>query len=140
MKSLLLVAHGSRRVQSNDEIREVAERVREQAGERFGFVTSAFLELADPSIPAGIDECIAAGADEVMIMPYFLSAGRHVAKDIPTIVDGHQKKHPNIPMKLATYLGASEIMPSLIVDTVDAGLCLCGKTQDACIKPACLQS
>ncbi len=138
MKSLLLVAHGSRRTQSNDEIRELTAKVRVQAGTRFGFVGCAFLELAEPSIPAGIEACIAAGADEIVVMPYFLSAGRHVVADVPALVQAKQAEHPEIAMRFTTYLGASAVMTELILETVDANQCLCGRAQADCQYPACL--
>ena len=88
MKSLILVAHGSRRAASNDEIRELTERLARQADGAFGRVSCAFLELAEPSIPDGIEQAVRAGAREVIVLPYFLSAGRHVAEDIPGLVAG----------------------------------------------------
>lgn len=42
--ALLLVAHGSRRAESNDEIRALAARLRSIATEQFNSVTCAFLE------------------------------------------------------------------------------------------------
>ena len=138
MKSLLLVAHGSRRPQSNDEIRQLAETVRARAGERFGFVGSAFLELAEPSIPDGIEACIAHGATEVVVMPYFLSAGRHVVEDVPALVLAKQAEHPTVNIRFAAYLGASHVMPDLILQTLEGGQCLCGKEQGECGYPGCL--
>ena len=85
MRALLVVAHGSRRVASNDEVRQLTDELRAAAGDEYAQVECAFLELAQPSIPDGIDCCVAEGATEVVILPYFLSAGRHVAKDIPEI-------------------------------------------------------
>ena len=86
MKALLIVAHGSRRETSNEEVRQITRQVSEIAGDNFGLVTSGFLELVDPSIPDGIQQCIDAGATEVVVLPYFLSAGRHVVEDIPAEV------------------------------------------------------
>ena len=86
MKSLLIVAHGSRRAASNDEVRALSERVARQAGDAYRRVECAFLELAEPSIPDGIQAEIDAGAVDITVVPYFLSAGRHVAEDIPAEV------------------------------------------------------
>lgn len=58
MKALLLVAHGSRRKQSNDEVMVLAERLKDHCGEQFGIIHGAFLELAEVLIPEGIDKCI----------------------------------------------------------------------------------
>ena len=45
MKCLLLIAHGSRRAASNQEVCELAERIQAQAGNRFDLVQGAFLKL-----------------------------------------------------------------------------------------------
>ncbi len=107
MKALLIVAHGSRRESSNEEVRQVAAAVREHAGDRYGCVEAAFLELAEPSIPGGIQRAIDRGAAEVVVLPYFLSAGRHVAEDIPREVAGKQQEHPAVTIRIAPYLGAA---------------------------------
>lgn len=108
MKALLVVAHGSRRAESNDEVRALTARIREQAGARFGMVECAFLELAEPSIPDGIECAIRNGAEEVVVLPYFLSAGRHVVKDIPEQVRAKQGEHPRVKIILAPHLGAAQ--------------------------------
>ncbi len=46
MQALILVAHGSRREVSNQEVCDLAERLAEEAGERFVLVVPAFLELS----------------------------------------------------------------------------------------------
>jgi len=121
MKALLIVAHGSRRVSSNDEVRDLAARVGELAGGRFDQVQAAFLELAEPSIPDGIQACIDAGADEVVVMPYFLSAGRHVSEDIPAEVARKQQKHPRVCIRLADYVGAQPGIADLLLAGALAG-------------------
>jgi sirohydrochlorin ferrochelatase len=107
VKALLLVAHGSRRGESNDEVRELARHLQE-AGDGFQHVACAFLELAEPSIPDGLRTAIAAGAREVVVLPYFLSAGRHVVTDIPAEVAVVQAEHPGVTIRVAPYLGAAD--------------------------------
>ncbi len=119
MKSLLLVAHGSRREASNEEVRQLTTRLGNQAGNRYQSVNCAFLELAEPSIPDGIEACIQAGAEEVIVLPYFLSAGRHVIEDIPREVAGKQKEHPRIPIRLAPYLGSAEGITELLLGVAE---------------------
>lgn len=117
-RALLIVAHGSRREASNDEVRQLAEVISAKAGIRFMLVEPAFLELANPSIPDGIENCIQAGAMEVVVLPYFLSAGRHVAQDIPAEVDIKRKQHPLIPISIAAYLGSDEGVADLMLGLV----------------------
>lgn len=115
MKALLLIAHGSRRESSNQEIRDLAARLAARAGDRFGHVDCAFLEIAEPLIPDGIQRCIDAGADEVVVLPYFLSAGRHVVEDIPNDVAVKQAEQPGIDIRILTHLGASEGVIDLLL-------------------------
>ena len=121
MKTMLVVAHGSRRAESNDEVRTLASVLDRQAGALFGSVSCAFLELAEPSIPDGIRAAIEAGAREVVVMPYFLSAGRHVVMDIPGEVDIVRAEYPNITITLAPYLGAAPELAGLILRHVQSG-------------------
>jgi len=115
MRSLLIIAHGSRRQASNDEVRVLSERINTKVNGDFDIVHCAFLELADPSIPEGIDLCVAQGANEVLVMPYFLSAGRHVAEDIPEQVNIAKQNHPDVCIHITDYLGSIDAVADLMV-------------------------
>ena len=114
MKALLLVAHGSRREASNDEVRALTDSLGGIQSD-YDHVDCAFLELAAPSIPDGIRRAIDAGADELVVLPYFLSAGRHVSKDIPGEVDSVRAEFPNVRISLAPYLGASPQIANILM-------------------------
>mgnify|MGYP001824273366 CR=1 FL=1 len=115
MKALLLVAHGSRRVESNEEVREIAGRLEAQTGGTYGWVQSAFLEIAAPSIPDGLRAAIRAGAKQVTVVPYFLSAGRHVVEDIPAEIGVVRQEYPDIEIVLAPYLGSAAGVTDLLL-------------------------
>lgn len=117
MHALLLIAHGSRRESSNQEVRELARRLENLAHDRFDRVVPAFLELAEPDIPGGVALCVQAGADEVTVVPYFLSAGRHVVEDIPDELAKAAENHPHIKIHLSRYIGQHEDMPMLLLKT-----------------------
>ncbi len=115
MSHLLLVAHGSRRQASNDEIKMMAKKA-DKVSQKFQKVSHAFLELSTPSIPDGIRNCISDGAEKVVVLPCFLSAGRHVAIDIPEEVKIVQNEYPDIEIIIAPYLGASDDLINLILN------------------------
>ena len=115
MKYLLLVAHGSRREASNEEVRELTNVMAKQYHD-FDAVSSAFLELATPLIPDGIRDAVAQGADEVVVLPYFLSAGRHVVTDVPSEVDSVRDEFPQVSIKIAPYLGVAESIPATLLE------------------------
>lgn len=119
--SLLIVAHGSRRAESNREVETLAARIGELAGGRFVSVRPAFLELAAPSIPDGIQQCLDDGAAEVLVLPYFLSRGRHVVEDIPAEIAAKQAERPAARITLLPYLGAAEGVAELMLALGEAG-------------------
>lgn len=114
MKALLLVAHGSRRAASNEEVVALADRVADEVTGSFALVEAAFLELAEPSIEEGIGRCVAQGAREIAVVPYFLAAGTHVVKDIPAIIESARAAHPGVVITVGEHVGASSQMPALI--------------------------
>ncbi|MCG6860914.1 MAG: CbiX/SirB N-terminal domain-containing protein [Chromatiaceae bacterium] len=119
MRTLLLVAHGSRREASNDEIRSLASALGRQSQTRFGRVDCAFLEIAEPSIPEAIETAVRAGAGEIVVLPYFLSAGRHVAEDIPAEVERKRREHSDVEIRIAPYLGQAGDLPRILLGLSD---------------------
>ncbi|TAA47293.1 sirohydrochlorin chelatase [Corallincola spongiicola] len=103
-RALLLVAHGSRRQESNQEVIALGHVI--AAHQSYALCEAAFLELASPSIKEGFERLIALGATEIDVMPYFLAAGRHVVEDIPEELEACQRAHPSVPIKLAPHLAA----------------------------------
>lgn len=113
---LLIIAHGSRRATSNDEVRELASRVRSTRPAPFGDVVAGFLELAEPSIPEALAECARKGAKQITVLPYFLAAGTHVAVDLPEAVGTFTQAHPDIDVRLTPHLGASPNLTQTLLD------------------------
>jgi sirohydrochlorin ferrochelatase len=122
MKALVLIAHGSRRAASNDEVRQLAARIADMQSD-YSSVSAAFLELAEPLIPDGIVDAVDSGATEVTVMPYFLSAGRHVAEDIPAEVAKARLARPDAVIRVAPYLGSISEMAALLISSSDSTYC-----------------
>ncbi len=110
MKALVVIAHGSRRAASNDEVGELACQLAGLVVNDYPIVGVGFLELAEPLIPDALEKAIAEGASEICVFPYFLSAGRHVVTDVPNEVQVVQDKYPDISIKMLPYLG---VLPGL---------------------------
>ena len=119
MKALLIVAHGSRRPEANEEVRRLAAAVRRRAGGRFDLVKVAFLELTEPTVAEGLEACIAQGAGKVVVAPYLLAFGSHAARDIPRAVSARQKAHPEVDIKVGPHVGLADGMADLILAQAD---------------------
>lgn len=120
MKTLLLVAHGSRKVSSNAAIESLTEKLRQRLmGTDFSAITHAFLELTAPSIPQGIASLVGLGATQVVVMPYFLAPGTHVVDDVPELINEAQSKYPEVRFTIMPYLGETEGIIDLILLSAD---------------------
>ncbi len=123
MKALLIISHGSRRQESNDEVRILAETIYEKtklsSKTKIDKVSCAFLELTTPLINTAVSDLSKEGVKEIFVFPFFLAAGNHVAKDIPKIIDSEKDKYPDISFKIITHLGAVKGVSDLILDEVE---------------------
>jgi sirohydrochlorin ferrochelatase len=115
--AVLLIAHGSRRESANVDLRELAARL-EAAGPR-PIVEPSFLELAEPDIPAGGDACVARGAGRVLMVPYLLSAGVHLGRDLTAARDELAARHPGVEFTLGPPLGPHPLLDRLVAARVD---------------------
>ena len=117
-RAILLVDHGSRRAEANAQLEELAERLRQRATDRA--VCFAHMELAAPTIADGIDACVAAGAEEIVVHPYFLGPGSHTTRDIPRLVEEALSRHPGVRVYISQPLGVHDKLVDVILERVDA--------------------
>ena len=110
--ALLLIAHGSRRPEANADLEYVARQMRERG--RYPIVQVAFLELAEPGIEAGGALCVEVGATEVILLPYFLSPGKHVVEDLTAARDRLADRFPTIRFVLAEPIGRHPLLLDIL--------------------------
>lgn len=116
-KAVLLIAHGSRRDAANQDLVKLAEMLRER--NRFPIIEIAYLELTEPTIPDGAAKCVSAGADEVLMLPYFLSAGVHVQNDLEEHRSEFKVKYPQTEFRLCGHLGLHPLMLEIVLDRLN---------------------
>ncbi len=114
MRALLLVDHGSRKAAANDNLAAVARLVEHKlpAGT---IVRVAHMELASPDITAGVAACVDAGATDIIVVPYFLAAGRHVSEDIPRLAAEAAAGH-HVSVSVAEPLGVHSLLAELVIE------------------------
>ena len=117
--AIVLIAHGSRRPEANRELLDLARRVGEHYPD--ASVAPAFLELAEPTIPAAIQSCVDRGARRVLMFPYFLSPGIHVTRDLEGYRQRFAAEHPRVQFRLARPLGGHPGLLALILELLARG-------------------
>ena len=110
----LLIAHGSRRAEANADLVKLAEAVRET--NHFGIVEIAYLELAEPDIPAGAANCLSRGANRILMMPYFLSAGVHVRNDLQEFQTQFREQYPDVTVEVCEHLGLHPKLVEVVIE------------------------
>jgi sirohydrochlorin ferrochelatase len=118
MTALLLIAHGSRRAEANADLERLAAALR--AAGPYPQVEVAYLELAEPPIPAGGAACVAAGATRVILAPYFLSPGVHVRDDLTAARDELAERFPEVMFRLAEPLGGHPLLMKVVLERAAA--------------------
>jgi len=125
MKAVLLIDHGSKRPQAHTQLMELAERLQSRlAGDDAPLVRIAHMEIAEPSIQQGVEECVRSGATELTAIPCLLSRGRHVSEDIPRLLEEAAAAHPELRVAMAPPLveldGFIELLASAALDTTQS--------------------
>jgi len=116
--ALLLIAHGSRQPEANADLVHIVTELRRR-GEH-ALVEASFLELADPDIDAAAGQCIAQGAIAIVLVPYFLSAGVHVRRDLTAARDRLAQRHPHVVFRLAEPLGRHPLLLEVVAERARA--------------------
>ncbi len=102
-RGLLLMAHGTPLPAANAPLAEIAAAVARRGS--FAHHTVAYLDCNAPGIPTGLADLAAAGAAQIVALPYFLHLGRHVAEDLPRLVAQTAAALPQVRIAQAQHLG-----------------------------------
>ena len=115
-RGVLVVGHGSRRAEANEDVREATVRIGERGN--FGLVEPAFLEIEHPNIAEGFARLVQRGARDITVHPYFLSPGRHTRGDIPVEVSEAASRHPGINYRISEPLSAHPLAIEACVERI----------------------
>ncbi|MGA1931532.1 sirohydrochlorin chelatase [Arcobacter sp. YIC-464] len=116
MDTLLVIAHGSRVKDSNEEIIKFCESIKSLIDDDFE-VKYAFLELAEPNIYDSLESCLKNNLDsKIKILPYFLARGKHVKVDIPMEIEKIKEVYNNANIEILPHLGKIDGLAQLIIN------------------------
>ncbi|WP_017727723.1 sirohydrochlorin chelatase [Halalkalibacterium ligniniphilum] len=104
MKAVLLVGHGSRDPEGNEQVRQSIEQLKSQIEENF-LLETCFLEFESPNVNQGIDTCVAKGATHVYVIPIMLLAAGHSKIHIPAAIDQAKETYPDVHFTYGRPIG-----------------------------------
>lgn len=111
---IILFAHGSRVESANEAVRLVAADLARAGG--YSHVQAAFLELGQPDVPGAVSQLAAAGVTHVVIIPYFLTLGLHMERDLPRIVEDVAARYPALQIRITPPLDGHPAMLQILLD------------------------
>jgi sirohydrochlorin ferrochelatase len=109
--AVLLIAHGSRQAKANDDLFLLAAAMQDRGHQ---IVEASFLELAEPDIDAGGARCVEQGARRVVMLPYFLSSGVHVERDLCAARERLAQRYPGVEFRQAEPLGRHPLIFEIV--------------------------
>jgi sirohydrochlorin ferrochelatase len=117
---VVVFAHGSRVEPANEAVRAVARELARAGG--FGHVEAAFLELGQPDLPAAVARLAAAGVSRVVVIPYFVTPGLHLERDLPRIVAAISRTYPDLDLEVTSPLDGHPLMTQVLLDRAHEAL------------------
>src|SRR5207245_5606541 len=118
--AVVIFAHGSSVESANDAVRRVALNFAREGG--FEMVEAAFLEQGQPDLATAVDTAMAKGAERIVVVPYFLTLGIHLERDLPRIVEGLVRNHPGVEIRVAPPLDGHPALGEILKQRVRQAL------------------
>jgi sirohydrochlorin ferrochelatase len=113
---IIVFAHGSRIEPANQAVRAVAADLARAGG--YPAVEAAFLELGRPSLEEAADLLALRGVEQIIVVPYFLTPGMHLERDLPVLVERISQKYKDIEIQVTPPLDGHPGLVQVLADRV----------------------
>ena len=120
MTGLVIFAHGSSVAAANDAVARVTERMAVEGG--YSLVETAFLEMAEPDLREAVARLAARGADRIVVIPYFLTLGIHLRRDLPRIVEELAGVYQGVRIDVTEPLDGHPSQVGILLERAQAAL------------------
>lgn len=115
-RAIVVFAHGSSVAAANDAVRQVAAEMARRGG--FPLVAVAFLDCAQPDLKQAISDLAASGSRRFLVVPYFLTLGTHLQRDLPRMVRDILEQWPGIEIEVRPPLDGHPALADILVERV----------------------
>ena len=113
MTGIVVFAHGSRVESANQAVRDVATQL---ASTRRFDVEPAFLELGQPDLAGAVASLVGRGAVRIVVIPYFLTMGTHLNRDLPRLAADAAKQYENVEIQVTAPLDGHPALLQALLD------------------------
>ena len=114
--AVILLHHGSREDGQENPANRLPGEVQKRGVQEI--VVPAFLQFGEPDLAGAIEHCVHHHAERIIIVPFFMQRGAHVARDIPDSVERARRDHPGVDISVTDVVGAHSLMVDIVLDLV----------------------
>lgn len=114
--AIILFAHGSAVEAANQGVRDLAARIQSQGA--YAYVRASFLGPGQPELGAAVAEAVGAGFHRIVVIPYFLTEGKHLRLDLPRLVATEKQKFPALEIQVGRSLEDHPEMAALLLSRI----------------------
>ena len=135
--AVLLVGAGTSDPDANGDLCKAARLLWERRA--LPLVEVAWVSLTQPTVPEGVERCLALGARRIAVVPYFLNTGV-LLRRIEARLRPLREQHPSVPMPLAAHMGLHPRLLDLLERRARQGLQGHGPERGlvaVCGRPSC---
>jgi sirohydrochlorin ferrochelatase len=119
--AFIVFAHGSSVESANEAVRAIAgQAARRGAWDAYA---TAFLGGGRPSLAEAVDDLVRNGAARCVVIPYFLTLGMHLERDLPALVDEIRTAHPNLEIEVTAPLDGHPALLDAVLDRAKESEC-----------------
>jgi sirohydrochlorin ferrochelatase len=119
MTGFIVFAHGSRIESANQAVRDVVSKMAAAGGH---LVQAAFLALGVPDLAGATELLIARGAKRIVVVPYFLTLGTHMQRDLPRLAQDASRANGDIEMRITAPLDGHPALVDALLDRASEAL------------------
>ncbi|MFC4077800.1 sirohydrochlorin chelatase [Salinithrix halophila] len=113
--AVLLVGRGSSDPDANSDLYKISRLFWEQT--RVKWVETSFIGVTDPRFEEGLERCLRLGAQQCIVLPYFLFTGVLIKRMEEKLVR-FASAHPDLTVQMGSYLGLDEGLIPILLDRV----------------------
>ena len=81
----------------------------------YELVEAAFLDLRPPDLTTAVGDLVRRGAGRIVVLPYFLTLGTHLARDVPRIAREASRVHDNVPVEVTAPLDGHPALGEILL-------------------------
>jgi sirohydrochlorin ferrochelatase len=117
MTGYVVFAHGSSVESANEAVRAVTAQLRDRGG--YQAVETAFLEGGMPDLQGAVKSLMALGVEAIIVIPYFLTLGLHLQRDLPRLISEIESSHPGLRITVTPPLDGHPAMIDALFDRAE---------------------